>query len=67
MKSMLGLHFISKGIMALEHGRTFNNLFDLRHDNDYDDFVYCDKETVEEYMPRAKAFIGEVEKLIETK
>ena len=29
-----------------------------------DDFVYCDKDTVSEYLPKAKAFIKEIEKLI---
>ncbi len=36
VKSMLGLHFISKGIIAIEHGKTFNTLFEKRHSSDYE-------------------------------
>lgn len=42
VKTMLGLHFVSKGVLANEHGKTFSRLFEIRHSGDYDDFVYCD-------------------------
>ena len=35
------------------------------HSSDYDDFVYCDKEMVDELYPKAEAFIAEVKDLIE--
>jgi uncharacterized protein (UPF0332 family) len=61
---MLGLHFVSKGILGKEHGKTFSRLFEIRHSGDYDDFVYCDKEMIEEYTPKAKSFINEITGLI---
>lgn len=64
VKTMLGLHFISKGILSKEYGKTYNSLFELRHSNDYDDFVYCDKETTDEYIPRAKEYIKAIESLL---
>ncbi len=67
IRAMLGLHFISKGLISIESGKTYGLLFEKRHSGDYDDFVYNDKETVLNFIPRAKAFISEVEKLIETK
>lgn len=57
VKTMLGLHFISKGIIPQKFGKMFQILFDLRHSSDYEDFVYCDKEMVEEYLPKAKEYI----------
>lgn len=65
IKTMLGLHFIAKGKLTIEAGKTYNSLFNLRHSNDYDDFVYCDQQTVDEYLPRAKNFIADIEKLLE--
>jgi len=31
VKTMLGLHFVSKGLLALEQGKTFSRLFEIRH------------------------------------
>lgn len=64
VKSMLGLQFISTGLLDKEHGKTFSRLFEIRHSGDYDDFVYCDKEMTDEYIPKAKAFIEAVRKLL---
>lgn len=41
-------------------------LFKQRHSSDYDAFVYCDKEMVDEYYPKAEAFIEEVKNLLES-
>lgn len=65
VRSMLGLHFVSKGVLPKEYGRTFSDLFALRHSGDYDDFVSCDKETVDEYIPKAKDYVAEVKSLIQ--
>ena len=57
VRSMLGLHFVSKGIVSKEDGKTFNDLFEKRHSGDYDDFVICDQEMVDNLLPKAKHFI----------
>ena len=57
VKTMLGLHFVSKGLLEKEYGKTFSRLFEIRHSGDYDDFVYCDKEMSDEYTPLPEAFI----------
>ena len=64
VKKMLGLHFVSKGLLANEYGKTFSRLFEIRHSGDYDDFVYCDKEMTDEYMPKAEAFIEAIKMLL---
>lgn len=64
VKTMLGLHFISKGLLSIENGKTFTTLFEKRHSGDYDDFVYCDKEMVDELTPKARDFIDAVKNLI---
>ena len=57
---MLGLHFVSKGVLSNEYGKTFSRLFEIRHSGDYDDFVYCDKDMIDEYMPKAADFINAI-------
>ena len=64
VKTMLGLHFVSNGVLDKEHGKTFSRLFEIRHSGDYDDFVYCDKEMTDEYTPKAEAFITKIKELI---
>ncbi|MBR2249651.1 MAG: HEPN domain-containing protein [Prevotella sp.] len=65
VKTMLGLHFVSKGLLANEYGKTFSRLFEIRHSGDYDDFVYCDKDMIDEYTPKAEAFINAIKELLE--
>lgn len=63
-KTLLGLHFVSKGLLSNEHGKTFSRLFEIRHSGDYDDFVYCDKEMVDEYTPKAQEYIAAIKSLL---
>ena len=67
VKSMLGLHFVSKGLITKESGRAFTNLFDSRQHSDYDEFVYSTREEVDELYPKAQRFIEEIDGLLEQK
>ena len=55
VKTMLSYHFVRTGVLSLEHGSTFSNLFDKRHSGDYEDFAYCDAALVDYLRPRAEA------------
>lgn len=61
---MLGLHFVSKGLITKESGRAFVNLFDSRQRGDYDEFVYATQEEVDELIPKAQRFIEEIDALL---
>jgi len=63
VKTMLSYHFVRNGLLSLENGTTFSNLFDKRHSSDYEDFAYCDAALVDYLYPRAQAFIEAVELL----
>ena len=67
VKTMLGLHFVSKGLLTIENGKLFTALFEKRHSGDYDDFVFCDRKMVDELTPKAKEFIDAVKDLIGSK
>lgn len=45
VKSMFALKFIKSGKINIEHGKFFNEIFQLRHSNDYDEFTFCDEVT----------------------
>ncbi|HKM13185.1 MAG TPA: HEPN domain-containing protein [Bacteroidales bacterium] len=64
VKTMLSFHFVRTGLLSLEDGATFSNLFDKRHSSDYDDFTYCDAALVDYLIPRSEDFIKAIEKLI---
>ena len=64
VKTMLGMHFTSKGKLSISASKIFATLFEKRHSSDYDDFVYCDQEMFDELYPKAEAFIGEIKELI---
>ncbi len=65
VKTMLGLHFVSKGKLPVEYAKTFSTLFEKRHSGEYDDFVYCDKEMADDLYDKAVSFVDAVCKLIE--
>jgi uncharacterized protein (UPF0332 family) len=64
VKTMLGLHFVSKGIISKESGRAYSNLYDCRQRGDYDEFVYSTIEEVDELFPKAQKFIEEIDNLL---
>ena len=64
VKQMLGLHFVSKGLITRESNRSFSLLFERRHSSDYDDFAYATIEDVDELLPKAESFISEIERLL---
>ena len=64
VKAMLGLHFVSKGVISIEHGKTFNTLFEKRHSSDYEAFAYCDKALVDDLTPMTESFILQIKELL---
>lgn len=66
VKTMLGLHFVSKGRLSVSSSQLYSILFYQWYSMDYDAFVYCDQEVFDELYPKAEAFIEEVKKLIES-
>lgn len=64
VKTMLSFHFVRTGLLSLEDGTTFSNLFDKRHSSDYEDFTFCDATLVDYLLPRSEDFVAAIEKLI---
>ena len=65
VKTMLGLHFVSKGSLSKEHGKFYSRLFEIRHSGDYDDFAYCDKDMFDEFYPKTVEYIAAIKEITE--
>ncbi len=57
VKRMLGLHFISTGLLDMKWGKWFSDICNMREAGDYDDFVYYQKEDVAPILPEVNEFI----------
>lgn len=57
VRAMFALKYIKSGKMDMSHGKFFNEIFEKRHSNDYDDFAFCDKETFEYFRPKSEELI----------
>ena len=64
VKAMLGLHFVSKGLIPVSIGKILSTLYEKRQSGDYDDFIYCDKEMTEDLTTQAQTFIDSLAKLV---
>ena len=64
---LFGLHFVSKGLISKEQNKFYRKLFDLRQNGDYDDWFDIEANDVQPLFEPAKAFIAEIENLIESK
>lgn len=53
-----------RDMISRESNRSHSLLFERRHSSDYDDFAYATSEEVDELLPKAQAFISEIERLL---
>jgi uncharacterized protein (UPF0332 family) len=63
-KTQFNLHFIKTGIIPLEHGKLFANLFDWRQETDYADFIDFDKDFVKDLITDVQIFNTAILKLL---
>jgi len=63
-RQMLGLHFVSNNKLSKDHARFYAQIFNDRISGDYDDFVFFDKPTLDELIPKAKDLIAAIEDLL---
>jgi uncharacterized protein (UPF0332 family) len=61
---LLGMHFISKGIISKELGKFYTKIFELRQTGDYSDWIAIEYADVQPLVEPAEEFIDTIEKLI---
>ena len=64
VKAMLGLHFVSKGLVPITIGKILSTLYEKRQSGDYDDFIYCDKEMTNDLTIQAQTYIDCLAKMV---
>lgn len=64
VKTVFSLHFVRPRLIDKDLAKVFFKLFDLRHNNDYEDYCFCDRQTLEKIRPVAGQFIDAIEALI---
>lgn len=61
---MFSQNFVKPGLIDLDLAKVFYKLFDLRHNNDYEDYCFCERQTLEKIRPLAGEFISTVEAML---
>jgi uncharacterized protein (UPF0332 family) len=64
LQSMMHLHFVKTGLMTSEDGLLMRQLFNLRQESDYDDFVVVTKEDIEPLVIKTKGLIDKIKSLV---
>jgi uncharacterized protein (UPF0332 family) len=62
--ALLGMHFISKGIISKESGKFYMKIFELRQTGDYSDWIVIEAVDIQPLVEPAEKFISTIEKLI---
>ena len=67
VKQMLGLHYISTGVLSQEMGEFYSELLQRRQNADYDDLAETEIETelVKEYSILANQFVETMQDILE--
>ena len=65
--NQFGLHFVKTDIFSQKEGRVLKNLFELRQDGDYGDWIEIIEDDVAPMIEPGRKFIEKIERLIETK
>jgi len=63
-KTQFSLHFIKTGLLDIETGRLFGDLFDLRQKGDYGDFSDFEEKDVTPLFPQVEQFLNQAESLL---
>ena len=58
--SLFNKYYVKSGIMSIEDGRLFGNVFAFRQGSDYDDFIDASETDVKEYLPRVELLVEKI-------
>jgi uncharacterized protein (UPF0332 family) len=62
--ALLGLHFVSRGIISKEQNKFYQQLFFNREKGDYDDWFEIEEHDILPLLAPARQFIGTIEQLV---
>lgn len=58
--TLFHLHFVKTGMISQQLGGLFRQLYGMRHEGDYEDFIDFSKDMIEPYFPMVVEFINKV-------
>jgi uncharacterized protein (UPF0332 family) len=64
VKAIFNQHYVKPGVAAKENGQLYNQLFDLRQEGDYLDFVNLTAEDLDPLVERTADFINTLRGLV---
>ena len=64
VKTMLHQHFFKNELIEKRFAKMYNQLFDLRHEGDYDDIFSIEKDDILPYFNEVEDFIKAIEALL---
>lgn len=64
IKTLLEPHFVKTGILPVEWGKFYAQLFNERNESDYEDFAIFTPEDVLPLVPQTEEFIDVIKRLI---
>ena len=62
--SLFNMYYVKTGILSIDDGRLYGNVFAFRQESDYDDFIDASEEDVKEYLPQVEALVEKIISLI---
>lgn len=62
--AMIGLHLVQKGLLTVEEMKLIRNMFSLRQEGDYEDFVEVSEEEIRDYLPKVTILVEKIGGLI---
>jgi len=65
--NQFGLHFVKTNIFSQQEGGLFQDIFELRQEGDYTDWIIVTEEDIVPLVEPAKDFIDKIEQLVSTK
>ena len=58
--SLFNMYYVKTGILSVEDGRLFGNVFVFRQESDYDDFIDASEKDVKEYLPLVEQLVARI-------
>ncbi|MCP5105921.1 MAG: HEPN domain-containing protein [bacterium] len=65
VRALFNEHFVKTGIVDVEIGKFYSQMFEFRQEGDYDDFIYFEEGKVRDWLKKAETYMKELEKCID--
>jgi len=62
--NQMGLHFVTTGLLPVEQGKFYQQIFELRQTSDYSDWITIDESDIKPKVEKANNFINTIEEII---